>query len=125
MITIILLTFLAVIAFAIGYAGYHSFNVQLAELRHENSDLRKIIRDRAEQEKFYSASYTVTESDYLDKKRTVPMVAKSRICKQLAMSLAKNMTRTYTNDDGYEVYYISILARPAGVPLDPKKEDAV
>lgn len=113
MITILLLIILAAIGFAIGYAGYHSFNAQIAELRHENSDLRKIIRDRAEQEKFYFASYTVTESDYLDKKRSVPMVAKSRICKQLAMSLAKNMTKTYTNEDGYEVYYISIHARPA------------
>lgn len=122
MITIILLTILAVISFAIGYAGYHSFNAQLAELRHENSDLRRTIARIHDAERFYSASYTVTESDYLDKKRTVPMVAKSRICKQLALSLGKNMTRTYTNKDGYEVYYISILARPAGSG-DETKED--
>lgn len=64
--------------------------------------------------KHYSASYTVTESDYLDKKRTVPMVAKARISKQLAMEIARDFTLKSKDKDGKEVYYIDVYVRTRG-----------
>ena len=78
--------------------------------REEAIDFRKLFVNM----KHYSATYTVTESDYLDRKRTVTMVAKARITKQIAMEIARDFTLKSKDKDGKEVYYIDVYVRTRG-----------